>query len=833
MKQKIIKIALSFAIMVTCFYTSTSSQKVKAEEKIKIACIGDSLTDGYLSTQGNKSATAYPAQLQEMLGDDFEVGNFGKTSYTLMKGTDRSYWDSTEYINSKSFNPDYVIIMLGTNDCKEMYWDAEQYKKDAKALYDEYANLATKPKIIFALSPCVYGNDVLITTQRVNILHEVQVDLVAEMNWDHIDMYAQTIDKQYLYHNDGIHFSDNGYHYIAQCMYQKLTNGAMDLEVDRSVLFQALTQYQKMYANSLNYTTETYNVFYEAYKEASQVKRDMSANQARIDDVVSKLLASAEQLESIEWEALSSNLINENANSDVKVIEYTSQCVLGGNPNEDGEASNLLDFDATTYWHTDWSNVIGMPQSVTFDLGDFYELSDVTLLPRQGAAVQGNGDPIEIKLYGGHDEEQLAYLGSYAYALNGNILANRNNFVRVYLSQKPSIRYLKYEVVSAGGSDGNRYTNAAEIRFYGTKDTTPPEMMDDVQCKNTSTSLEVTWSASPSEDVEKYIIMNANTQEIYGETTQLSYMMEDLTPNTKYEILVKAVDYAGNESTNTQAFHIYTLPLIVSGLKAEDTNYKTITLTWDAQPGEVSYDIFVMGDYQGYEYITTVSENTYQYTNAMTGKEYYLDVIAKNPMYYGVDYTSTRMTTTLKGNVTLKMEQVSTAKFKLSWNKINGATRYIVYRKRNDDKMKKVLTLNGSTLAYTTAELPNGDYEFIVKAGRYDSSDRVMTNASNKVRGSVEKVKPTITVTAGSKSALVSWKKMEGVTHYQVYRATSSGGKYTKLATTKELRYTAKSLTKGKKYYFKVRGYKAYKSGTQLKYNVYTPYSSAKAVIAN
>ncbi|MEE0829998.1 MAG: hypothetical protein UIM26_00830, partial [Longicatena sp.] len=76
------------------------------------------------------------------------------------------------------------------------------------------------------------------------------------------------------------------------------------------------------------------------------------------------------------------------------------------------------------------------------------------------------------------------------------------------------------------------------------------------------------------------------------------------------------------------------------------------------------------------------------------------------------------------------------------------------------------------------------------------------------------------------------WSKMEGVTHYQVYRATSSTGKYTKLVTTTETSYTSKSLTKGKKYFFKVRGYKTYKSGDDVKYTVYTPYSKVKYATA-
>ena len=73
---------------------------------------------------------------------------------------------------------------------------------------------------------------------------------------------------------------------------------------------------------------------------------------------------------------------------------------------------------------------------------------------------------------------------------------------------------------------------------------------------------------------------------------------------------------------------------------------------------------------------------------------------------------------------------------------------------------------------------------------------------------------------------------MEGVTHYQVYRATSKTGKYTKLVTTTSTSYTSKSLTSGKAYYFKVRGYKTYKSGDTIKYNVFTPYSSVKTTKA-
>lgn len=57
---------------------------------------------------------------------------------------------------------------------------------------------------------------------------------------------------------------------------------------------------------------------------------------------------------------------------------------------------------------------------------------------------------------------------------------------------------------------------------------------------------------------------------------------------------------------------------------------------------------------------------------------------------------------------------------------------------------------------------------------------------------------------SGAKETL-SWKKSLGATGYVVYRSVD-GGKFTKLATTKSLKYTAK-LTAGKNYQFKVRPY--------------------------
>ncbi len=101
------------------------------------------------------SAT-YPSVLQRDLGTEkYEVSNFGASGRTLMKngkefdGTASSYWDHERYLNALKYNPDIVVIKLGTNDAKKINWDniKEQYTGDYVALVNSFKELVSKPKI--------------------------------------------------------------------------------------------------------------------------------------------------------------------------------------------------------------------------------------------------------------------------------------------------------------------------------------------------------------------------------------------------------------------------------------------------------------------------------------------------------------------------------------------------------------------------------------------------------------------------------------------------------------------------------------------------------------
>ena len=127
---------------------------VLCAEPIKVACIGDSITFG--TGIKNRETDSYPAQLQKLLGPDYEVRNFGNPGRGIYlhswRGKERrGYRYMPEHQAALAWQPDIVVCNLGINDngefIKKDRAEPGTFAKDYQTLLADYQALPTKPKL--------------------------------------------------------------------------------------------------------------------------------------------------------------------------------------------------------------------------------------------------------------------------------------------------------------------------------------------------------------------------------------------------------------------------------------------------------------------------------------------------------------------------------------------------------------------------------------------------------------------------------------------------------------------------------------------------------------
>lgn len=210
-------VIMYFAVTIlTLIYQQSLVPEVK-DKGIKVACVGDSITFG----QGvifSRSTNSYPAQLQKMLGDDYQVLNYGAMSKTLADTGKSPYTQFKFYKYSRESNPDIVLIMLGTNDSWQKNWNADVYEKQLEGFVNVYKNLPSKPKV-YLMTPCdafAVANPNIIKNEIVPIIYRVGKKVDTQV----IDIFAATKDRRDYFTNDGVHPNTEGNKVIAEMVYK-------------------------------------------------------------------------------------------------------------------------------------------------------------------------------------------------------------------------------------------------------------------------------------------------------------------------------------------------------------------------------------------------------------------------------------------------------------------------------------------------------------------------------------------------------------------------------------------------------------------------------------
>lgn len=335
-------------------------------------------------------------------------------------------------------------------------------------------------------------------------------------------------------------------------------------------------------------------------------------------------------------------------------------------------------------------------------------------------------------------------------------------------------------------------------------------------------------------------VKNVQMAETVGNLTTLSYREKNVVHNKTYQFQVAAyVDKSIGEQVGTGSNVITAMPKmqIPTLVSVTAKSYNTAELTWiptGDNPDE--YEVYrkTAGN-ASYEKIATTQSASYTDKTLKAGQKYYYKVRSRKGLANGSTISSASSASkdikTKPSATSIQASSSSYTSVKVSWKKVDGAKGYAIYRSTSQNGTYKRIgtAASGKTVSYTDKKLTTGrTYYYKVRAYCLLGETKVFSAYSNISGAKVVPAAPkTSTVSSVNYNTLkINWNKVSEANGYALYRSTSAGGKYTKIATiknTKTLSYTDTKLTTGKKYYYKVRAYRTVKGS-----KVYGTYSEAK-----
>ena len=228
-------------------------------------------------------------------------------------------------------------------------------------------------------------------------------------------------------------------------------------------------------------------------------------------------------------------------------------------------------------------------------------------------------------------------------------------------------------------------------------------------------------------------------------------------------------------------------------------------LTWDAVEDAAKYEVYRATSKNGtYKKLITVSGTSVVNTSAEAGKTYYYKVRSVDEDGKKFDFSNivSRTCDLPRPEVTLTCI-ASSGKIKLSWEPVEGAKKYEVYRSTDKQNWTKLITTTGTSLTNSSAEAGTL-YYYRVRAIHENSAANSAYSAIKSKRCDLPRPVITLSNIASTGKIMISWKPIEGAVKYQVYRSTDNEN-WTRLITTTGTSLTNSSAEAGVLYYYKVR----------------------------
>lgn len=267
-----------------------------------------------------------------------------------------------------------------------------------------------------------------------------------------------------------------------------------------------------------------------------------------------------------------------------------------------------------------------------------------------------------------------------------------------------------------------------------------------------------------------------------------------------------------------------TSPAIPTGINSEVIS-SSAKLSWDTVEGASYYNIYRSNEENG-EYIAIakgIEEASYIDNELKENTSYYYKVQAvgdggasKLSSSHAVNVGESNN----KGLVTVKEKSATTVS--LTWDSVDNAKVYKVYRRDNEADNYKVIYEGESNTIVDLGLISDKTYHY---AMTYIDNNNIESFKSSEVtvKTDLEQSKVPTGLELRSHTnveAVIAWEEVLEANTYSVYRSESEDGEYVKIADTEERSYVDGTIEPGKDYYYKVTSKNAFGESEKSKFVV-------------
>lgn len=424
--------------------------------------------------------------------------------------------------------------------------------------------------------------------------------------------------------------------------------------------------------------------------------------------------------------------------------------------------------------------------------------------------VGTNGDTVSITWDSVPGAEKYAV--TRRYVLNGNVVEDDFEKIvdrNIYTTEENPDKIYEYTVRPYF----ERTVNGATEKFYGENEgksvyvmTAPKDVK--VIADNYDAAL---ISFREVEGADSYnIYRSKDTESEYtkvGTVSDTSFKDAELTPGTTYNYRVEAcktendVLSAGVMSEKVSVCPTLAKPATVTAISK---SYNSIKVSWSKVLGAEEYEVYRSTSKSGdYELIATVTKTNYTDKKLETNKNFYYKVIGVKGSHKGTESKVVKKKTVPAATTMVTITSPSYDKLQLTWKKVSGADKYVIYRsEREDGGYKKIKTLKSTE--YTDTKVEVGTlyyYKIVAYRGKVKGDAKIEQGVA--VPQAVQNVK---VVNKSATSNKITFKKTTGADSYRIYRSINKNSNYQLVGTTTKTNYTDKTAKTGTKYYYKVCG---------------------------